>query len=75
MIGVTLIGVSYSGNEGVVTETFRSRNRFSLCPVIIIRDPRTVRVFQNVVRDRASFGTALRFGFNINVCHNELPLC
>lgn len=74
MIGITLICISYPGNKRLMAESFGRKNRVSLCLVVGIRDSGVVCVFQNIVRDRASFWTPLWFRFYINICHNKFPL-
>lgn len=74
MIGITLVRISDSGNKRVMAERPGFSNRVCLGWVIDICDPRSMRVFENIMGNRSSFGTTLRFRFDINVSHNQSPL-
>jgi hypothetical protein len=74
MIGISLICIPHAGDKRMMAEIFGSGNGSGLCMIVLIGHTRSVGVFQNVVRDRASFRATLRFRFNINICHDETPL-
>jgi hypothetical protein len=74
MIGVSLIRISYASNKWLMAQIFGGSDSSGLCLVIIIRDTRSVRVFQNIVCDGTTFWTALGLWFDINVCHDKSPV-
>jgi hypothetical protein len=73
MIGISLVRISYASNEWLMSEALSLRDRVSLGFVIRIRDACAVSMFEDVMRDSASFGTALGLRFNVNVSHNLSP--
>ncbi len=73
MVGIAFIRISDSGNKRFVPEILSLSNSLGLCWVVSVRYSRSVCVFQNIMRDCATFRTALRFWFDIDICHSSCP--